>query len=58
MKGKYDQAVDSESAYEVLQKRLHETGSTAPPPAGSGGAQGGTAEASSTGGLWRISWPE
>ena len=49
VKGKYDQAVDSESAYEVLQKRLHETGSTAPPSAGSGGAQGGTAEASSTG---------
>src|SRR4030088_752096 len=39
VKGKYDQAVDSESAYEVLQKCLHETGSTSPPPAGSG-AQG------------------
>ncbi|MFL6797688.1 MAG: helicase HerA-like domain-containing protein [Xanthobacteraceae bacterium] len=35
VKGKYDQTIDSESAYEVLQKRLHETGSTAPPPAGS-----------------------
>src|SRR5207302_5470363 len=36
VKGKYDQAIDSESAYEILQKRLHETGSTAPPPPGSG----------------------
>src|SRR5436309_1149774 len=34
LKGKYDQAVDSESAYEVLQKRLQQTGSTLPPPAG------------------------
>jgi uncharacterized protein len=34
VKGKYDQAVDSESAYEVLQKRLQQTGSTSPPPAG------------------------
>src|SRR5260370_13276793 len=33
VKGKYDQAVDSESAYEVLQKRLQQTGSTSPPPA-------------------------
>jgi DNA helicase HerA-like ATPase len=55
VKGKYDQAVDSESAYEVLQKRLHETGSTSPPPAGSGaqgevtGGPGGVAEASSIG---------
>jgi DNA helicase HerA-like ATPase len=48
VKGKYDQAVDSESAYEVLQKRLQETGSTSPPPAGHAG---GTAEASSTGGF-------
>jgi uncharacterized protein len=29
VKGKYDRAVDSESAYEVLQKRLQQTGSTA-----------------------------
>src|SRR5216117_40387 len=52
VKGKYDQMVDSESAYEVLQKRMHETGSTSPPPAGSGGvagAPGGVAEASSIG---------
>jgi DNA double-strand break repair helicase HerA and related ATPase len=47
LKGKYDQAVDSESAYEVLQKRVHETGSTAAPPAG-----GGQAEASSAGGFF------
>jgi uncharacterized protein len=32
VKGKYDQAIDSESAYEILQKRLHETGSTSAPP--------------------------
>src|SRR2546429_9411982 len=51
VKGKYDQAVDSESAYEVLQKRVQETGSTSPPPAGNAGAPGGTAEARSTGGL-------
>ena len=29
VKGKYDRAADSESAYEVLQKRLQQTGSTA-----------------------------
>jgi DNA helicase HerA-like ATPase len=51
VKGKYDQAIDSESAYEVLQKRVQETGSTSPPPAGHAGAPGGTAEASSTGGF-------
>jgi hypothetical protein len=34
VKGKYDQAVDSESAYEVLQKRVKETGSTAAPAPG------------------------
>jgi DNA helicase HerA-like ATPase len=45
VKGKYDQEVDSESAYEVLQKRLHETGSTSPPPAGQAGAPGGPADA-------------
>ena len=32
VKGKYDQAVDSESAYEVLAKRTHETAA----PAGQG----------------------
>src|SRR5262249_37084172 len=40
VKGKYDQAIDSESAYEVLQRRVHETGSTSLPeqaPAGGGG---------------------
>jgi DNA helicase HerA-like ATPase len=39
VKGKYDQAVDSESAYEVLQKRVQSTGSTSVPPPG--GASGG-----------------
>jgi DNA helicase HerA-like ATPase len=48
VKGKYDQAIDSESAYEVLQKRLQQTGSTSPPPAGHPDAPGGEA---STGGL-------
>ena len=48
IKGKYDQAIDSESAYEILQKRLHETGSTSPPPAGQ--QPGEVAEASATGG--------
>ena len=37
VKGKYDQAVDSESAYEILQKRL--SGQVATTPAGQGGAQ-------------------
>src|SRR5262245_32373128 len=43
IKGKYDAAVDSESAYEVLLQRVQQTGSTAPPPPGSeqtGGAGG------------------
>ena len=60
VKGKYDQAIDSESAYEILQKRLHETGSTSPPPAGQ--QPGEVAEASTTGGvggilgeIWRCS---
>jgi uncharacterized protein len=44
VKGKYDQSVDSESAYEVLQKRLQQTGSTSAPPAGS------SAEAPGSGG--------
>jgi DNA helicase HerA-like ATPase len=44
VKGKYDQAVDSESAYEVLQKRVQQTGSTSAPPAG--GQMEGGAEAS------------
>jgi hypothetical protein len=49
IRGKYDQEVDPESAYEILQKRLQETGSTSPPPAGgeqpgSGGLLGGLGE--------------
>jgi DNA helicase HerA-like ATPase len=53
VKGKYDQTVDSESAYEVLQKRLQQSGSTSPPPAGHAqpGAPGAPADASTTGGL-------
>jgi Bacterial protein of unknown function (DUF853) len=31
VKGKYDQAVDSDSAYDLLQKRLQESSSVAPP---------------------------
>ncbi len=43
VKGKYDQAIDSESAYEVLQKRVQQTGSTSAAPAGApteGGVMG------------------
>ena len=50
LKGKYDQAVDSESAYEVLQRRVQQTGSTSPPPAGHPGASG-AGEAPSPGGF-------
>jgi len=35
VRGKYDTAVDSESAYEVLLKRVQQTGSTTAPPPGS-----------------------
>jgi hypothetical protein len=35
VRGKYDTAVDSESAYEVLQNRVQKTGSTTAPPPGS-----------------------
>jgi hypothetical protein len=38
IKGKYDQAVDSESAYEMLAKRTQET--AAPAPTGQQGAPG------------------
>ncbi len=52
IKGKYDQAVDSESAYEVLQKRVKETGTTSPPPAGAPhSAPGEVAQASAPGGF-------
>jgi DNA helicase HerA-like ATPase len=34
VKGKYDQAIDAESAYEMLQKRVNEGGAGAPSPAG------------------------
>jgi uncharacterized protein len=32
--GKYDTAIDAESAYEILQKRIHNTGATTAPPQG------------------------
>jgi len=35
VKGKYDVAIDSESAYEVLIQRVQQTGSTSPPAPGS-----------------------
>jgi len=35
VRGKYDTAVDAESAYEVLLKRVQQTGSTTAPPPGS-----------------------
>jgi hypothetical protein len=55
VKGKYDQAIDPESAYEVLQRRVQETGSTSAPPAGAGApgspsAAGAPAEVAPTGG--------
>jgi len=37
VKGKYDTAVDSESAYEMIQKRIAATAATADAPAGGGG---------------------
>src|SRR5215831_16096524 len=41
VKGKYDQAIDSESAYEVLQKRIKETGSTSAPAPEQASVSGG-----------------
>ena len=40
LKGKYDQAIDPESAYEMLQKRM-QTGAAARPAAGPSGAGAG-----------------
>jgi len=54
VKGKYDQAVDSESAYEVLQKRLQQTGSTSPPPTGAPPPGAPGQEAPAAGGLGAI----
>jgi DNA helicase HerA-like ATPase len=51
VKGKYDQTVDSESAYEGLQKRVQQTGSTAPVPPPTGGS-GDTADAPAGGGFF------
>jgi DNA helicase HerA-like ATPase len=50
VKGKYDKTIDSESAYEVLQKRVQTTGSTAAPAPGSAPA-GSAADAPVTGGI-------
>lgn len=43
LKGKYDQAIDAESAFEMLQKRVAETAEQGPPA--------GTAEAGQAGGM-------
>jgi hypothetical protein len=51
VKGKYDQAVDSESAYEVLQKRL-ESGTNVGPMDSSSVPGSTTEEASSGGGVF------
>jgi hypothetical protein len=40
LRGKYDQAVDTESAYEILQKRVAESATTEPAPDGGGGLLG------------------
>jgi DNA helicase HerA-like ATPase len=40
LKGKYDQAVDTESAYEILQKRVANSATTEPAPEGGGGLLG------------------
>ena len=49
VKGKYDQAIDRESAYEVLQKRMQEGTEVGPMEGAS--TPGKTAEASATGGF-------
>ncbi|MGE0034263.1 MAG: helicase HerA-like domain-containing protein [Xanthobacteraceae bacterium] len=49
IKGKYDQRIDSESASEILQQRIKETGSTSLPVPGQ--APGGVAQASTFGGI-------
>jgi DNA helicase HerA-like ATPase len=56
VKGKYDQAVDSESAYEVLQRRVKETGSTSPPPAGQAGSPGGAGDAGGVAQASTLGW--
>src|SRR5262245_8208907 len=61
VKGKYDVAIDSESAYEVLLQRVQQTGSTAPPPPGSeqpGGVGGWISDIGATiGGLFGTTRP-
>jgi hypothetical protein len=51
VRGKYDTAVDSESAYEVLQNRVQKTGSTTAPPPGSEQQPGGEQQPSESGGV-------
>src|SRR5262249_40153244 len=41
VKGKYDQAIDAESAYEILQKRIRTTGTTSAPAPGQAEASAG-----------------
>src|SRR5205085_691600 len=41
VKGKYDTAIDAESAYEMIQKRIASTAATADATPGAGGAGGG-----------------
>src|SRR5436305_1711323 len=52
VKGKYDTSIDRESAYEVLQKRIH-SGAVAP-PADAGQPSGEPAEASAAGAFERV----
>jgi DNA helicase HerA-like ATPase len=52
---KYDQAVDSESAYEILQKHVAGTATTEPAPEGGGGLLGGIS--SMLGGLFGTNRP-
>src|SRR5476651_1055548 len=48
VKGKYDTVIDSESAYEILQKRVH---GTAAAPSGAPGQAGGQADQAQQGGI-------
>jgi hypothetical protein len=41
IRGRYDEAADPESAYEILQKQVAETATTEPAPQGGGGLLGG-----------------
>ncbi len=56
IKGKYDQTVDPESAYEILQKRLASGGALPPPGAGVPGATGAPGQAPAEVGVLRGLW--